>query len=522
LSKSEEQLQLESFLEESARRFPEKTALIFERERFTYRDIEESANRLAHAMIERGLRRGDRAVIWLYNSPEVVIALFAILKAGAVFVVLNPTTKRKKVQYILNNSRARALITDAHNARDLGGHWSSMPDLDMVFIAGDMGTIDLDGTGKVQSSVSAHLHDRASPSSPPQKCAIDIDLAALLYTSGSAGRPKGVMMTHLNMVSAAASITTYLESASDDIILNFLPLSFDYGLYQVLMAFKVGATVFLERCFTFPHRILESAARERITGLPIVPTSAAVLLQMELSRYDLSSLRYITNTAAALPTEHVRRLREVFPKARLFSMYGLTECKRVSYLDPEMIDAKPGSVGRGMPNEEIYLVDEDGRRLGPGETGELVVRGANVMKGYWEDPLETAKRLRPGPYPWEQVLYTGDLFRTDAEGYLYFVGRKDDMIKSRGEKISPEEIEDVLYSLDGVAEVAVVGVPDPILGHAIKACIARCAGSSLTESEVLRHCARELEDFMVPTMVEFRDHLPTTSTGKISRREIRH
>jgi len=244
-------------------------------------------------------------------------------------------------------------------------------------------------------------------------------------------------------------------------------------------------------------------------------------LQMELTRYDLSSLRYITNTAAALPTEHVRRLREVFPKARLFSMYGLTECKRVSYLDPEMIDTRPASVGRGMPNEEVYLVDEDGRRLGPGETGELVVRGSNVMKGYWEDPVETAKRLRPGPYPWEQVLYTGDLFRTDAEGYLYFVGRKDDMIKSRGEKISPREIEEVLYSLDGVGEVAVVGVPDPLLGQAIKACITRRAGSNLTERDVLRHCARELEDFMVPTMVEFLDQLPMTSTGKISLRGIR-
>ena len=514
-------MQLESFLEESARRFPEKTALIFEGQRLTYRDIDESANRLAHAMIERGLSRGDRVAIWLYNSPEVVIALFAVLKAGAVFVVLNPTTKWKKVQYILNNSRALVLITDAHNARVLSGHWSSMPHLEMIFIAREMGTIDLEGTGKVLSRLSAHVHDRTSPSSPPQKRAIDIDLAALLYTSGSTGRPKGVMMTHLNMISAAVSITTYLESEFDDIILNYLPLSFDYGLYQILMAFKVGATVLLERCFTFPHRILESAARERITGLPIVPTSAAVLLQMELRRYDLSSLRYITNTAAALPTVHIRRLREAFPKARLFSMYGLTECKRVSYLDPLLIDERPASVGRAIPNEEVYLVDEDGRRLGLGEIGELVVRGSNVMKGYWEDPVETAKRLRPGLYPWEQVLYTGDLFRTDTDGYLYFVGRKDDLIKSRGEKVSPTEIEDVLYSLDGVAEVAVVGVPDPMLGQAIKACIARRADSSLTERDVLCHCTRELEDFMVPTIVEFRDHLPTTSTGKIRRREIR-
>ena len=328
------------------------------------------------------------------------------------------------------------------------------------------------------------------------------------------------MMTHLNMMSAAASITAYLENTSDDIILNVLPLSFDYGLYQVLMAFKVGATLLLERSFTFPHLVLEGAVREGITGLPIVPTIASLLLQMEIGRYDLSSLRYITSTAAALPTEHVRGLRERFPTVRIYSMYGLTECKRVSYLPPDQIDIRPTSVGRGMPNEHVYVVDEEGREVSPGTIGELVVRGSNVMKGYWEDPAETAKRLRPGPYPWENVLYTGDLFRTDSEGYLYFVARTDDMIKSRGEKVSPREIEDVLYGLDGVAEAAVVGVPHPILGHAIAAYIARCAGSRLTERDVLQHCAQRLDDFMIPTIVEFRDHLPKTTSSKIDKRAI--
>jgi acyl-CoA synthetase (AMP-forming)/AMP-acid ligase II len=322
------------------------------------------------------------------------------------------------------------------------------------------------------------------------------------------------------MISAATSITTYLESTSDDIVLNFLPLSFDYGLYQVLMAFEVGATLLLERSFTFPHLVLEAAVRERITGLPIVPTVASLLLQMDISRYDLSSLRCITSTGSALPTAHIRRLREMFPQAQIFSMYGLTECKRVSYLPPDQIDSRPTSVGRGMPNEEVYVVNEDGRRVGPGVIGELVVRGSNTMKGYWEDPVETAKRLRPGQYPWEQVLYTGDLFKTDSEGYLYFVGRKDDIVKSRDEKVSPREIEDVLYRLDGVAEAAVVGVPDPILGQAVKAYITRRPGSNITENDVLRHCAQWLEDFMVPKTVEFRDYLPRTVSGKISKREI--
>ena len=513
-------MQLESFLEESARRFAEKTALIFDRQRMTYLEIETYCNRLAHAMIARGLQRGDRVAIWLDSSPEVVIALFAVLKAGGVFLVLNPTTKGDKIEYILNNCRAQALVTDSHRAREFREHWSGVPDLEMVWVTGEFGAIDARATGKSLASLPAAFENRALPMCPPEKRSIDIDLAALIYTSGSTGRPKGVMMTHLSMISAATSITTYLESAVEDIVLNILPMSFDYGLYQVLMAFKIGATLLLERSFTFPHRVLEAAARERITGLPIVPTIAALLLQMDISRYDLSSVRYITNTAAALPAEHIRKLRALFPKARIYSMYGLTECKRVSYLPPDQIDIRPTSVGRGMPNEEVYVVDEEGRRVGPGVTGELVVRGSNLMKGYWEDSVETAKRLRPGPYPWEKVLYTGDLFKADSEGYLYFVGRKDDMIKSRGEKVSPREIEDVLYSLDGVVEAAVVGVPDPILVQAIKAYITRRAGSSIDEKFVLRHCAQRLEDFMMPKIVEFRDSLPKTSTGKISKREI--
>jgi len=513
-------LQLESFLEESARRFPDKTALIFDRQRIKYSEIETLCNRLAHAMVERGLRPGDRVAIWLENSPEVVIALFAALKAGAVFLVLNSTTKAEKIEYVLNNSRARALVTDRCRAHSFQKHWSIVPHLEMAWIAGPSERIDAKPIGKSLASLSQDFEDHALPSSPPKKHAIDVDLAALIYTSGSAGVPKGVMMTHLSMISAATSITTYLESTSDDIVLNFLPLSFDYGLYQVLMAFKVGATLLLERSFTFPHLVLEAAVRERITGLPIVPTVISLLLQMDISRYDLSSLRCITSTGSALPTAHIRRLRETFPRAQIFSMYGLTECKRVSYLPPDQIDTRPTSVGRGMPNEEVYVVNEDGRRAGPGVIGELVVRGSNIMKGYWEDPVETAKRLRPGQYPWEQVLYTGDLFKTDSEGYLYFVGRKDDIVKSRDEKVSPREIEDVLYRLDGVAEAAVVGVPDPVLGQALKAYITRRAGSNITENDVLRHCAQRLEDFMVPKTVEFRDYLPRTATGKISKREI--
>jgi len=320
------------------------------------------------------------------------------------------------------------------------------------------------------------------------------------------------------MVSAATSIISYLENREDDIILNTLPLSFDYGLYQVLMAFRFGGTVVLERRFTYPYQTIQRMVEEKVTGLPGVPTIFAILLGFkDLETFDFSSLRYITNTAAALPPAHISKLRKIFPQARLYSMYGLTECKRVSYLPPGEIDRRPTSVGRGMQNEEVWIVDEQGNRVGPHVVGELVVRGSNVMRGYWGLPEETARVLKPGKYPGEVVLYTGDLFRVDEEGYLYFVGRKDDMIKSRGERISPKEIEQCLCAMDGVAEAAVIGIPDEILGQAIKAIISTRDGCSLKEQDVLRHCAENLEDFMVPKSVQFVGNLPRNLNAKIDK-----
>ncbi len=509
-------MQVEQFLETSARRFPDKTALVCDGRRWTYRELDERANCLAHALIAAGVRRGDRVAVYLENSAEAVLSVFAALKAGGVFLVVNPTVKPEKLAYILNNCRAVCLVTDAKKVRTLQDLWTDTPHLTSVFVTG---TADPPIPGKNTVAFDA-VSDGIGRTDPPAPQCIDIDLAALIYTSGSTGRPKGVMLTHLNIVSAATSITTYLENTPDDIVLNVLPLSFDYGLYQVLMAFKFGGTIVLERSIGYPYALLETIRRENVTGFPIVPTIASVLLQLNLKAQQFPSLRYITNTAAVLPAEKIRQLREAFPAVKIFSMYGLTECKRVSYLPPDQIDIRPTSVGRGMPNEEVYVVDDQGRRVGPGVVGELVVRGANVMKGYWELPDETGRMLQPGPLPNEMALHTGDLFRTDDEGYLYFVGRKDDIIKTRGEKVSPREVEEVLHRLEGVAEAAVVGIPHEVLGQAIKAVLRIRPGIELTRHDVLRHCAAHLEDFMVPQVVEFRDVMPQTTTGKVAKREL--
>ncbi|MEX1352289.1 MAG: AMP-binding protein, partial [Desulfobacterales bacterium] len=351
---------------------------------------------------------------------------------------------------------------------------------------------------------------------------IDLDLATIIYTSGSTGEPKGVMSAHYNVVAAATSIATYLENVENDIILSALPLSFDYGLYQILMAFLFGGTVVLEKSFVYPYKVLERLIEEKATGFPIVPTMLALLLQIEdLGKFDFSSLRYISNTAAALPVAHIKKLRALFPQVNIYSMYGLTECKRVSYLPPKDIDRRPGSVGIPMPNEEVFVVDENGKELEPGEIGELVVRGSNVMQGYWNAPEETALRFRPGRYRGDAMLYTGDLFKKDEEGFLYFVARKDDMIKTKGERVSPKEIENTLCELDGVAEAAVIGVPDDIYGQAVKAFIVAKKNIELTEKTVMNYCLKNLEPFMVPKYLEIRDSLPKSPSGKIDKKQLK-
>lgn len=519
------------FLENSAAHLPDKVALICGDQRLTYQQIDSYANQLAASLVNMGVERQDRVAILLDNSVESVISLFGILKANAIFVMLNATMKAQKLSYILNDCQVKVLVTHTSKARIVSEALSRSKSVENVVWVGETKAIPSSDQSSINhhSFVSAlrtirtsvaieHVEQSSITLCPPPSINIDLDLATIIYTSGSTGDPKGVMLTHLNMVSAATSIITYLENREDDIVMNTLPLSFDYGLYQVLMVFKFGGTVVLEKSFGYPYKVIDKMIKDKVTGFPGVPTIFAILLQLkDLRKYDFSHLRYITNTAAAIPVEFVAKLRKTLPHVRIYSMYGLTECKRVSYLPPEELDHRPQSVGKGMPNEEVWIVDEHGRRVGPDVVGELVVRGSNVMRGYWGLAEETDRALRSGPYPGEKVLYTGDLFRMDEDGYLYFVGRKDDMIKSKGERISPREIENCLYEINSVAEAAVIGISDEILGQAIKAFIAFKDGYVLNEREVILHCKKNLEDFMVPKAVEFMKTLPKTPNGKIDK-----
>ena len=499
----------------------------------TYRELDDLANRLARGLMECGIRRGERVAIFLPNSVEAAAAIFAVLKAGAAFVTINPSTKAQKLEYVLNNSRAAAIVLPGRKLAMIESLGNKLPHLHHVIYTGK-GRLAVDPAAQSTPDTNVRRVDfdrlveehpgKADDAEKPLVESAADDLAAVLYTSGSTGRPKGVMHSHENIVAAIDSIAEYLENHEDDVILNVLSLSFGYGLTQLLTAAKSSATLVLEESFTYPHAVMKRFVEERVTGFAMVPTIAAILLQMDLSKYDLSSLRYLTNAGAALPKPHTVALRNVLPHTRIFLMYGQTECIRASFLPPEMIDAKPDSVGRGMPGAEVYIVDENGRRVLPGVTGELVVRGTNVMRGYWELPEETELALRPGPQPStrpeEKVLYTGDLFVADREGYLYFVSRKDDIIKTRGEKVSPKEVENVLHSHPDIAEAVVFGMPDDILGEAIHAVVVLREGCELLQREVLRYCSQHLEDFMVPQVVVFHDLLPKTPNGKIDKQEL--
>jgi long-chain acyl-CoA synthetase len=504
-----------NYLEQSARLRPNHICLVCGNQQLSYAEVDQAATRLANGLLTLGVERGFRAAVYLPNSVEAVVSIFGILKTGGVFVMINPSTKPQKLSYILNNCEASVLIASAREADNLLQIKQDVRSLLTEILVPDLP----DGFHPPEFKSYTAIQAEYPVDIQKTTGTIDLDLACLIYTSGSTGDPKGVMSDHSNIDFATDSIIRYLENREDDIVLNALPLSFDYGLYQLLMVFKFGGKLVLENGFAFPAAILKRMESERVTGFPGVPTIFSLLLQMDTSVYDLSSLRYITNTAAALPPNHILQIKQRFGWVRLFSMYGLTETKRTLYLPPEQLDARPASVGKAIPGTEVWLEGEDGQRLGAGQIGELVVRGRHVMRGYWNDPVESAKRFRPGPIPGERVCYTGDLFTMDSEGYFYFVARKDDIIKSRGEKVSPIEVERVIFSLEGVTEVAVVGVADPFFGQVIKAFVV-CKNKAITEIEVLAYCRAHLEDFMIPKYVEFRDELPKTLSGKIKKSDL--
>jgi acyl-CoA ligase (AMP-forming) (exosortase A-associated) len=485
--------------------------------------LEAEANRLANVLIDAGIERRDRVGILLGKSIEEVLAILAVSKAGGVFVPINHLLFEGQIEHILNDCRPRVLVTTARRLASIRGLIGADSGLEVVVLV-DGDAADSQGIRVIGLGPSL---ESARDDPPADRC-VSNDLAAILYTSGSTGRPKGVMLSHANLVAGSRIVSAYLEIGESERILSVLPFSFDYGLNQLLTSLQHGATLIL-LTFQFPDEVVQAILRERVTGLAGVPPFWSVLTQPRSSVYrqPLPTLRYITNSGGAVPAKLREALRRALPSTDIYLMYGLTEAFRSTYLPPEEFDRRPGSMGKAIPDTEIYVIDDDGRPCKPGETGELVHRGPTVSLGYWNQPASTAEVLRPDPLALpeigqaELVCYSGDLVKMDEDGYLYFVGRRDATIKCSGYRISPTEIEEVLVSTGRIREAAAVGIPDDVMGQAVLAVVVPHDGEQVDEGGLIGFCAERMPRYMVPKRIDIVSSLPKTAHGKIDYPTLR-
>ena len=503
---------------DSAARTPDAEALAYGAQRCSYASLAAAVRAVGALLLEQGLARGERVAVYMEKRIENVAAMFGASFAGCVFVPVNPLLKPEQVAYILADCNVRVLATTPERLAQLAPVLARCPDLRAVLLSG-AAPAAADG---LALPLLAWPQQEAAPAAAPHR-RIDTDVAAILYTSGSTGQPKGVVLSHRNMVAGAASVAGYLGLRADDRLLAVLPLSFDYGLSQLTTAFLRGASVVLMN-YLFPKDIVAMVASERITGLAAVPP-----LWIALGRLAWPAdctLRFVTNSGGALPVPTVEALRAALPAAEIFLMYGLTEAFRSTYLPPSETARRPDSIGRAIPNAEVLVVRPDGSPCEADEPGELVHRGALVALGYWNDPARTAQRFRPAPgqdpglpLP-ELAVWSGDTVRRDADGYLYFIGRSDDMIKVSGYRISPTELEEAVYGLGSVDEVVAFGVPHPELGQAI-VLLASAAEDAPDAAALRRACQQRLPAYMVPAHVEVRaEPFPRNPNGKIDRKSL--
>jgi long-chain acyl-CoA synthetase len=505
-------------LEFSWMKNPSKTAAIYKGNEYSYGSLKECAENLAVYLVRRGIQKGDRVAIFMNNSWQCMVSIYGVTLAGGVFLIINPQTKANKLNYILNDCGARVIISENLLINELSTALEGLKDIKEVILS-RKGQKELD-TGREFSDFEEIILKSDVKANLP--LIIPNDLAALIYTSGSSGFPKGVMMTHQAMVFTSWSLIEYLRLTEDERLMLVLPLAFDYGLYQLIMAITIGGTLIIEHSFNFPPTIFRQIEQLRPTVFPGVPSIFALIIAThKKTGLTFSGITKITNTAATLPAEFISDLRIIFPNALIFKMYGLTECKRVSYLEPELIDSKTNSVGKAIPGTEVFLLSQDGKPVQPGEVGILYVRGPHIMAGYWNNEELSREMLKPGLIPGERILCSHDLFKMDEEGFLYFQGRTDDIIKTRGEKVSPIEVENVIYKIDGIREVAVIGIPDIIYGESIAACITTHDNVQLNEKEIQQECMACLEGFMVPQRIIFIKEMPKSSNGKIDRGELK-
>ncbi|RJG16273.1 acyl-CoA ligase (AMP-forming), exosortase A system-associated [Massilia cavernae] len=510
------------FIFASARLSPAAEALVYGNIRVDYATLATNVRQVAESLAALGLSRGERLAVYLEKNIENVAAMFGAAAAGGVFVPVNPLLKPEQVSYILADCNVRILVTSADRLKLLAPALRQCPDLRTVIVAGKAGELPDLGRIGVMAWDTALAAAASGAHRPATVRNIDADMAAILYTSGSTGKPKGVVLSHRNMVAGANSVASYLENTPADRILAVLPLSFDYGLSQLTTAFSVGATAVLIN-HLFPRDILNAVVAERITGLAAVPP---LWIQVAPLPWPADcTLRYLTNSGGAMQRPTLDALRRALPNAKPFLMYGLTEAFRSTFLPPSELERRPDSMGKAIPNAEVMVLRPDGSECDPGEAGELVHRGALVSLGYWNDRAKTAERFKPlqsvqhGLPLTEMAVWSGDTVRKDEEGFLYFISRNDEMIKTSGYRVSPSEVEEVVYARDGVAEAAAIGLKHPALGQAIVVVAHAAEGVALDEAALLAACKPHLPGYMLPAkFIISPASLPRNPNGKIDRK----
>lgn len=510
-----------------AERAADSIALIAGREQLTYGALAERIAGFGRAVLQAGLAPGERVAVFLDKRVETVVAKFGAAAAGCTFVPINPLFRPRHVGHVLRDCDVRILVTTADRLAVVAEAIADCPALSLVVLVDGRGEeVALPAGSSVRVvDLPQFLAEGAGCSRAPHR-RIDADMTAIFYTSGSTGMPKGVVLSHRNMVTGARSVASYLRNVPEDRLLAALPLSFDAGFSQLTTAFTVGASVVLLN-YLMPRDVIDAIHKHGVTGLTGVPPLYIQLSRAAWPTPAAPTLRYVANTGGRMPRATLDRLRALLPEAEVFLMYGLTEAFRSTYLPPSEVDRRPDSIGKAIPNVEIMVVNADGAPVAPGEEGELVHRGPLVSLGYWNDPARTAERFRPAPgQPPELCLpeiavWSGDVVKTDEEGYLYFVGRRDDMIKTSGNRVSPTEIEEVVHASGLVAEVAAIGAPHDSLGQGVVLYVSAVDGAELDVDALLAECRRQLPVYMVPQEIRVRSSLPRNANGKVDRSLLR-
>jgi acyl-CoA synthetase (AMP-forming)/AMP-acid ligase II len=502
------------FLESSAEQYAYNKAVIYLDGRINYIELERSSNKLANHFIANGIKPSDRVAILLNSSINYVIAYFAILKAGAVVVGLNTDTTSRILKSTLLDCSASAIVIDSRQGHHLADIIEELDHLNVMVIEGHYEKFE-----KRKALACAHFFEIQlnGDARRPEIPRMPNDLAQIIYTSGTTGNPKGVTLSHRNLEANTDSIVEYLNLTYKDKVMAILPFFYSYGNSLLLTHIRVGGSLVIDTRFAYPNVILETMSRERVTGFSGVPSNFAILMhKSDILSYRWDHIRYLTQAGGPMTPALTVNIMKTIPHVKIFIMYGQTEAAaRLSYLEPDLLLEKIGSIGKAIPGVTLTVRDDKGNICPPGQPGEIVAQGDNIMMGYWNQPEETSKVLKP------DGLHTADLARTDEDGFLYIVSRRSDMIKSGAHRISPKEIEEIIAEHDSVVESAVIGVPDEILGEALKAVIVLKQSAKTTEKDIIKHCRMNLPSFKVPKIVEFAETLPKTSSGKIKKFQLK-